>query len=221
MGAHMSRLMQKHLSVDTRATTHLTIGSILSFDGPGGFEGSSSLPEVPMPPRLTVRSSKASELSAQDQIALRSRVYIDCALPQLRASLHKPPLDGLQLWADDFSQWAQTLASLSPLPSHHDESEGEDLIGSRFFARGAAKSISSSTTTSSQTRSSTLQLQKGSSCDVEAIVSLAITEGVIYIVPTSSCSYSNISSLGSTVGATRRQCSVRIYRSSPLQHCCV
>ena len=133
---------------------HLTIGSIVSFDDPGNLLGSSNLSEIPLPPRLTIQVPHINEQFPQDQGL--PTVFIDCALPQLCVSLHKSPSDGVQLWVDDFSQWTQRLAYSAPLPGHYSKFGDGNSIGSRFFARQPANSLSSSTTASSRMKGSTL-----------------------------------------------------------------
>lgn len=100
-------------------------------------------------------------------------MFIDCSLPQLRVSIHKAPFDGLQLWVDDLGQWAERLGKASVLDGS-DEYADENLIGSRFFARRAAKSLSSSTTASSFSRGTA---PKDDNQTTETVVSLTILEG--------------------------------------------
>lgn len=160
---------------ENRATALLSLSSLTSL-APGGAETGLPEADVPLLPRLTIRQKHASPASSLSPAGELAKLYVDCVLPQLRISLSKPALDGLQLWADDLSQWAARMGSSeSPAPSE----SGTELIGSRFFARRAAKSLSSSTTASSDTRSSALPKE---SPPMEVVVSTALTEGTAHDV---------------------------------------
>lgn len=90
--------------------------SVSSFDG-GTQE---DFEETPIPP--TVRILPSSSASQPSRLSI--------ALPMVRTDLHKDLFDGLQLWADDLTQWAgRALADEDGL----DREPGAKVIGSRFF----------------------------------------------------------------------------------------
>ncbi|KAF8317481.1 hypothetical protein DL93DRAFT_2165719 [Clavulina sp. PMI_390] len=162
---------------EAKATTHVSITSLASLDPLGGANDDADPLEIPLLPRLTVRKSiTESAASATSPAKTVSKIYVDCALPQIRISMAKAPLDGLQLWADDLSQWANRLATAAMSPSPYGDELGDELIGSRFFARRAAKSLASSTTASSSGRTRSSAPPKDETHSSETIVSISITE---------------------------------------------
>ncbi|PWN48294.1 hypothetical protein IE53DRAFT_370745 [Violaceomyces palustris] len=78
--------------------------------------------------------------------------FADCRVPSLHLSLSKEVIDGLQLMADDLTQWSASLEDLTM-----DESDGIGgndglkILGSRFFGSRAGFSILSGSSDSTET----------------------------------------------------------------------
>ena len=98
------------------------------------FLSLSALPADPAdsssPPTILVRRTPSADLSAsRDSLhSLNPLTTIDCRLPLIRSSLDKATLDGLQLFADDLTQWSER-AFRGP----EGMGEGHRLVGSRYF----------------------------------------------------------------------------------------
>ena len=61
---------------------------------------------------------------------------VEAVIPRISCILERPPLDGLQLWADDMAQWAeraQSPKSSSTTTSQATSRAPSLLIGSRYF----------------------------------------------------------------------------------------
>lgn len=170
-------------SSEHRAVTHLVIGPLTQLEpvAAGVTYGSSTQePEIPLLPRVTIRKQALAPIEGEPtQGPTREKILVNFALPQLSVSIDKLPLDGLQLWADDLSQWMERTAAAADAASDANrllpEFDGDNLIGSRFFFR-KTKSLSSSTTGSSLTRG-TGPKDGTAAPKSELSLSFAITEG--------------------------------------------
>ena len=96
-------------------------------------------------PLLVFRNS--SELDEGSPIAAQKSLLV--RIPSTHVVLDKPTLDGLQLWADDVSQWAERLGNgkTSGATTRADVSRTTSMLGSRYFAHRAGSGSSDTTST--------------------------------------------------------------------------
>ncbi|KAG8968948.1 autophagy- protein 2 [Tulasnella sp. 419] len=88
-------------------------------------------PDIPLLPRILVRSIKPKKSNA----AVSQSSSVECQIPVVQVFLSKPAIDGIQLWADDCAQWAErTLGEPQRSPSGTATAD-TSLIGSQYFAQ--------------------------------------------------------------------------------------
>ncbi|KAI0054145.1 hypothetical protein FA95DRAFT_1585813 [Auriscalpium vulgare] len=79
-------------------------------------------------------------------------LIVTADIPSVHANLSKPVLDGLQLWADDVTQFFERLATASQDLGSDTDSRDPSLIGSRFFVKTKRGSQDAESGTSSSLR---------------------------------------------------------------------
>ncbi|KDQ60992.1 hypothetical protein JAAARDRAFT_31991 [Jaapia argillacea MUCL 33604] len=72
-------------------------------------------------------------------------LVISASIPSVYVNLSKPVLDGMQLWADDISQFFDRLSNCGETDTEKAGSRDASLIGSRYFARQGSSGASSRT----------------------------------------------------------------------------
>lgn len=116
------------MHIDTKATTILSLGPPrANANSPHvkSFGGTTPTQKNP--------ASMGPEMS---QVVVRTgnNTTLEFQLPVLYVLLTKFGIDGLQLWADDATQWAERAFDERRL----DQSRDTSLIGSRFFTRSGS-----------------------------------------------------------------------------------
>ena len=118
---------------ETKAQSFLSIGQI-SKEEPSLTSSE---------PLLIFRNS--SEPHGVNPLAMQKSLLV--RIPSTHVTLKKPALDGLQLWADDVSQWAERLGNgkASGSSTHADVSRTTSMLGSRYFGQRAGSGSSDNT----------------------------------------------------------------------------
>lgn len=116
----------------TKAHSFLSVGPITEFDAR----------QTSTSPLIIFKGNDAADgKSPTSQKAMLVR------LPSIYVVLDKPLLDGLQLWADDLSQWTERFTSgrISGASTQADVSRTTSLLGSRYFTQRAGSGSSEDT----------------------------------------------------------------------------
>lgn len=136
--AGWTRLLVSYVLVGERkAAGILSLGPI-SHEQDDGHKRSRSPtsttldPQPPNLPHLVIKRLPARTTSGP----LQSKTVVSMGIPAVFATLSKPVVDGLQLWADDATQLiGRTVGNTESSTSTPRASRNPSLIGSRFFAR--------------------------------------------------------------------------------------
>lgn len=168
------------------------LGTILTTDSAAkrasGFLSISALPpdedDNSLPPSQPV--VRVVKLTSGDDTSTTS---IDCRLPLIRSALDKPTLDGLQLFADDLTQWS-VLASrddFSGGSSSGSSTPNPRIVGSRYFgaksfARRRAGSESDEGSTIEGPRAMTMKVVVSDSEFLVSFVPLLLTMDCTVVV---------------------------------------
>ncbi|RPD66149.1 hypothetical protein L227DRAFT_488798, partial [Lentinus tigrinus ALCF2SS1-6] len=126
-------------------------------------------------PQLIIRKTPTSP----DSHVTSTTVSID--LPSVHVELSKPLLDGLQLWADDLTQLAESAFAESAGSDSGTQKAGSgdsSLIGSRYFAR--ASTVGSSTESGGPSLANTIRGRQETRS--ETAVKIAVTEAVLRLL---------------------------------------
>lgn len=141
--------------VAKRATGFLSISALSPDDD-------ESLP--PFRPTICVTKLSSPDPPASRD-ALHSTTSVDCRLPLIQSALDKPTLDGLQLFADDLTQWGVVASrdDFSGGSSSGSNTPNPRIVGSRYFgaksfARRRAGSESDEGSTIEGPRSMTMKV---------------------------------------------------------------
>lgn len=136
----MQRVIIAYASLgQSKAETILSLGPIIGIEVEGAQRDDDNLP--PLIPLVLFRDSASQDLAAQTKsTAILARV------PSLHVVVNKACLDGLQLWTDDISQWADKLSSgrASGSSTHAQVSRTTSLIGSRYFVQRTESGVTES-----------------------------------------------------------------------------
>jgi len=156
---------------EDRATAFLSLGS------PSNQEHSSSqAPYRSHSPTIDPTSSRparisVSKLTKTQQFFETPTVLIIAAdVPSVHVLLQKPIFDGLQLWADDVSQFFERVLA-SPAVTQP-PSRNPSLIGSRFFADTRTTGSKDSSTGTSGI------LQESKTPNSETVLKVVVSEGI-------------------------------------------
>lgn len=131
--------------LETHATTLLSVGPLAS-QGRNETFGRSSAPhreenEIPLLPLVLTKSIEIPDSSSKPaRPTVKKGTAVLIRVPSVHIAISKSLLDGLQLWADDVSQWAEKLSTDGAQQAERRSagvSRNPSMIGSRFFARRA------------------------------------------------------------------------------------
>lgn len=114
-------------------------------------------------PFLNIRATPAKEELGNQPVTVEIRV------PSAQVMIDKETLDGLQVWGDDCSQWADRVLGGGRGQTGMN-TRNPSIIGSRYFAK-PPKSLGSSRTASIRGMSSDAAVRPA-----EVIISLAVAE---------------------------------------------
>lgn len=122
-----------------KAETMLSLGPISGTEIEGA-QYDNNLP--PLIPLVLLRNSAPQGLSTPQN----NSTAVLARIPSLHVVVNKPCLDGLQLWTDDLSQWAERLSSgrASGNSTHAQVSRTTSLIGSRYFVQRTGSGVTES-----------------------------------------------------------------------------
>ncbi|RDX56759.1 hypothetical protein OH76DRAFT_1395891 [Lentinus brumalis] len=181
LGAAWKRIVLAYSIVgESKARSILSIGSLshresdlnphFGFGTPPARESASQS----LRPQLIVRKTP----TAPDPQVTSTTVSID--LPSVHVELSKPLLDGLQLWADDLTQLAESAFAEPAESDAGTQRAGSDssLIGSRYFAR--ASTVGSGTESGGPSLANTIRGRQDARS--ETAVKVAVTEAVLSLL---------------------------------------
>ena len=182
LGATWKRVLVAYSIVgESKARTILSIGSLTHRESdlsphfgvgtPPARESSSQS----LRPQLIVRKTPAVPNS---QV---TSTTVSIELPSVHVELSKPLLDGLQLWADDLTQLAESAFAEpagSDAGTQRAGSGDSSLIGSRYFAR--ASTVGSGTESGGPSLANTIRGRQETRS--ETAIKVAVTEGMSWFV---------------------------------------